>query len=147
MDARDPADVALPASRSRSARLHGRPPSPTSSSFEHESTTDALEVAKKRVGMYPPIVLPPDFFDEEEEIEHDKSLFHMDKVFQNVLFDETNTVQVPFDEKCFLILDPSSRTRMLDAHVDHMTVLFGYERYVESAMKEQKALGHFDSVT
>ena len=54
---------------------------------------------------------------------------------------------MPFDWKGFLILDPSSHTGILDVHLDHMTVFFGYERWVESAMNEQSALGHFDSVT
>lgn len=62
--------------------------------------------SKKWDGIYPPVLPPPDFFNEEEEIEKQEAFFHKDEAFTNPLPDETGTVHLPHDEKGFCIWTP-----------------------------------------
>lgn len=82
--------------------------------------------------MYPPVIPPPDFFDlEEEENNIKKEMFKKNNT-GSPLYDETGKVKLPVDEKGILILDPESRTRIIDVHVEAY-MLSVYSEWIRSA--------------
>lgn len=134
-------DIALPTLRPHSPKPPARSNS-RSSIFALEAVAHGQAPvqtpANKWDGIYPPVLPPPDFFNEEEEVERHKEFFHKDEAFMNPLFDKTGTVHLLHDEKGFLILDPASRCRHLNASVEYLTTLCQYRLWIASVAQEQK---------
>lgn len=84
--------------------------------------------------IYPPLLPPPDFFDLELEAEKLKDMFKVTNSLKNPLFDETGLVNLPIDERGVLILDPESKTRMVDVEVE-LDCLYEYLDWIGSAKK------------
>lgn len=102
--------------------------------------------AKEWKGIYPPVLPPPDFFDlEEEEKRINERMFKKDDINENYLYDETGEVTLPVDDKGILILDPVSRTRLIDAQMEP-EILFRYLEWIGSAIGEVEKLGENQSV-
>lgn len=76
------------------------------------------------MGIYPPVLPPPDSFNlgESEKL---KNMFKKHGIL-NHIHDETRTVNLPVEEKGILILDPESRTRIIDPHMERQ-LLSQYE--------------------
>lgn len=63
-------------------------------------------------------------------------MFKKDNSLKNPLYDETGLVNLPADDKGILILDPESRTKMVDVEVE-LDVLYEYMAWMTSAAKEE----------
>ena len=53
-------------------------------------------------------------FEDQEKFTKEK-MFKKDNGYSGPLYDETGKIDLPADKKGILILDPESRTRMVDA--------------------------------
>lgn len=103
-----------------------------------------LAPTKEWVWIYPPILPPPNFFDIEEEVEELKILFKKDNI-GNPLYDETGKANLPVDEKGVLILDPESRTRLVDVMME-WNILYDYRSWINSATGKARELGDKQTV-
>ena len=90
---------------------------------------------RKMHPIYPPLLPSPDFFDLELEAEKLKDMFKATNSLKNPLYDETGLVKLPTDDKGVLILDPESKTRMIDVEVE-LDCLYEYLGWIGSAKKE-----------
>lgn len=102
----------------------------------HPSATMYKHSRQNALIIYPPILPPSDFFDLEAEAEKLKDMFKYDNSLKNPLYDETGLVNLPVDDKGNLILDPESRTKMVDVEVE-LDVLYEYMAWMGSAAKEE----------
>ena len=84
---------------------------------------------------YPPLLPPPNFFDLELEAEKLKDMFKASNSLKNPLFDETGLLNLPVDARGVLILDPESKTRMVDVEVE-LDCLYEYLGWIGSAKSE-----------
>lgn len=84
------------------------------------------------MATYPPVLPPPDFFDLDLEAEKLKDMFKATNSLKNPLYDETGLVDLPTDDKGILILDPESKTRMVDVEVE-LDCLYEYLDWITSA--------------
>lgn len=93
--------------------------------------------AKQWEGIYPPVLPPADFFDLAEEAKDLKDMFKKNND-DGPLYDETGKVDLPTDEKDILILDPVSRTRLLDTMFENY-IFSEYCDWIYSALMDATA--------
>lgn len=96
-------------------------------------------VPQKWAGIYPPALPPPKYFNLDKIADQLKDTFKKDRR-GNPLHDETGKVNLPTDNKGILMLDPASRTRILDPAIEQ-SILLEYRSWIYSARKEAEAVG------
>lgn len=86
--------------------------------------------AKDWAGLYPPVLPTPELvfgpdFDEEMMQEIIKETFRKKNQRLNPLYDEIGLVDLPADVKGFLIIDPVSKTRLIDVSLEQILLELG----------------------